>query len=66
MPVAELPTLRINGEVWTLDERHMEARPNNRPHDAVKITPETMGRLKVWAREKVEATYRSGTFSRKP
>ncbi len=65
MSVAELPTLRINGEVWTLDDHHMEARPSSRPHDAVKVTPETMGRLKVWAREKVEVTYRSGTFSHK-
>ncbi len=65
MSVVELPTLRINGEVWTLDDHRMEARPKSRPHDAVKVTPETMGRLKVWAREMVEATYRSGTFSRK-
>ena len=66
MPVAELPKLRINGEMWTLDERLMEAQPKDRPHDAVKVTPETMGRLKAWAREKVEVTYRSGRFSRKP
>jgi hypothetical protein len=65
MPVVESPTLRINGEVWTLDERRMEARLNNRPHDAVRVTRETMGRLKVWAREKVEVTYQSGRFSRK-
>ena len=26
MPVVELPKLRINGEMWTLDERRMEAR----------------------------------------
>ena len=66
MPVVELPKVWINGEMWMLDERRMEARPNGRPHDVVKVTPETMGRLKAWAREKVEVTYRSGRFSRKP
>jgi len=65
MPVGELPKLRINGEMWMLDEHRMEARPHDRPHDVVKVTPETMGRLKVWAREKVEVTFRSGRFSRK-
>ena len=66
MPVVELPKIRINGEMWTLNERRMEVQPNGRPHDAVKVTPETMGRLKAWAREKVEVTYRSGRFSHKP
>jgi hypothetical protein len=66
MPVVELPKLRINGEMWTLDERRMEARPDDRPHDVVKVTPNTMGRLKAWAREKVAVTYRSGRFSCKP
>ena len=66
MPVAELPKIRINGEMWTLNERLMEVQQKDRPHDAVKVTPETMGRLKAWAREKVEVTYRSGRFSRKP
>ena len=49
-----------------LDERRIEAQPNGRLHDVVKVTPETMGRLKAWAREKVEVTYRSGRFSHKP
>jgi hypothetical protein len=44
MSVVELPKLRINGELWTLDERRIEAQPNGRPHDVVKVTPETMGR----------------------
>ncbi len=65
MPAGELPKLQVNGEMWTLDERCLEARPDSRPHDSVKVAPETMGRLKVWAREKVEVIYRSGRFSHK-
>jgi len=66
MPVVELPKIRINGEMWRLNERLLEVQPKDRPHDAVKVTPETMDRLKAWAREKVEVTYRSGRFSHKP